>query len=304
MARNLPPLIALRAFEAAARLLSFTRAGEELHVTQSAISHQVNRLETDLGMILFERRHRSLKLTREGQTLLPIVSDALDRIETGVESLSRGELVTEVGISLTYPIGVKWLSARLPRFLKMHSNIDIHVHYATQLVDFAEENIDIALRWGTGRWPNLDSVRLFSSELVCVGSPEFAARLRTENRTFPDLPLLHQDNFRDWEDWFGSVGLDPSAARTGPVVDDSLTLIQAALTGEGAILARAPLVLEELQSGVLVRLSPHTTQKDKAYYLVTRRDRQLAPFVHDLCNFIRSEAHDTDLALSGTSEAL
>ncbi len=270
MPRPLPSLTALRAFEAAGRHLSFKRAAEELSVSQSAISHQVRSLEGHLGVRLFERLTRRLRLTPEGGALFTVVNSALDDLSRGVERLRHGQTSSSLTLSLTYPIGAKWLAPHLGSFVRGHPDIDVRLHYSQALVDFVGEGCDLAIRWGTGGWWHLEVERLLPATLVPVCSPE----LRRAMRPGPgpeDLHgqvLLHEDGYEDWCRWFEAAGLDPAAARRGPIVEDPLTLIQAAVAGDGVTLSRLPLILDELAAGRLVRLFDLSIERDHAYWLV------------------------------------
>ena len=171
MARRLPPLNALRAFEAGARHLSFTKAAEELFVTQAAVSHQVKLLEQDLGVALFRRMTRKLALTAEGRRLLGPVGAALDAIAEAAGALRAGAGGGTLTLSLTPTFGVRWLAPRLGRFWTAYPEIELRLQHSIHLIDFARDEIDAAVRWGSGVWPGLDVVYLMPAGLVPVCSP-------------------------------------------------------------------------------------------------------------------------------------
>ncbi len=155
MARRLPPLNALRAFEAGARHLSFTKAAEELHVTQAAVSHQVKLLEKDLGVSLFRRMTRKLALTEAGRALMGVAGEALDAIAGEAARLRDAPGGRTLSLSLIPTFGVKWLAQRLGRFWAAHPDIDLRLHHSIHLVDFARDEVDAAVRWGGGAWPGV-----------------------------------------------------------------------------------------------------------------------------------------------------
>src|SRR5438876_12022549 len=187
MLRRLPPLNALKAFEAAARHESFTRAAEELCVTQGAVSHQVKALEAELGIKLFNRERQRLVITGAGRDYLAVVRDAFDRIAVGTERLHR-----------------------LGRFAEAHPEIDLRVSATMHHVDFAREDVDLAVRHGDGNWPGLDVVRLSSEQLFAVCSPKLlASRNRlTKPADVLRFPLIHLDDRKDWAKWLEAAGVD------------------------------------------------------------------------------------------------
>src|SRR5947209_15760767 len=170
MLRRLPPLNALKAFEAAARSESFTRAAEELHVTQGAVSHQVKALEATLGLKLFNRERQRLTLTEAGREYLAVVRDALDRIALGTERLVQRQNAGALTVSTSPDFAAKWLVHRLGHFAEAHPEIDLRVSATLHHVDFAREDVDLAVRHGEGDWPSLECVRLCTERLFSVCS--------------------------------------------------------------------------------------------------------------------------------------
>src|ERR1700758_526986 len=168
MPRRLPPLNAPKAFEAAARSESFTRAAEELHVTQGAVSHQVKALEATLGLKLFNRERQRLTLIEPGRDYLGVVRDALDRIALGTERLMQRQTSGVLTVSTSPDFAAKWLVNRFGRFAESHPEIDLRVSATLAHVDFAREDIDLAVRHGDGKWPRLEAVRLCSEQLLPV----------------------------------------------------------------------------------------------------------------------------------------
>src|SRR5205823_4556949 len=201
MRRRLPQLNALKAFEAAARHVSFTRAAEELCVTQGAVSHQVKALESELGIKLFNRERQRLIITDAGREYLAVVRDALDRIAMGTERLVQRQSSGALTVSTSPDFAAKWLVHRLGRFAEAHPGIDLRVSATMDHVDFAREDVDIAVRHGDGRWPGLHVTRLCTEHLFAVCSPDLAVRLKRPGDLLK-LPLLHLDDRSAWSAWF------------------------------------------------------------------------------------------------------
>jgi LysR family glycine cleavage system transcriptional activator len=270
MSRRLPPLNALRAFEAAARHLSFTRAAEELHVTQTAISHQIKGLEERLGLRLFRRLPRGLLLTEEAQRLLPPVRDAFDQIAAALERLSASGSGGRLTVSVLPSFAAKWLVPRLGRFRAAHPDLDLRIGATSELVDFARDDVDVGIRMGRGLYPGLRVERLFGETLVPVCSPELRAGphplLRPEE--LRHHVLLHDDDHAGWELWLRLAGVSGVAARRGPVFTDSALVVQAAAEGQGVALARRVLAAGDLAAGRLIQPFDVSIPHDLAYYLV------------------------------------
>jgi LysR family glycine cleavage system transcriptional activator len=235
MAHGLPPLNALRAFEAGARHLSFTKAAEELHVTQAAISHQVKLLEQDLGVSLFRRMTRKLALTEEGRALMRVAGEALDAIAEAAERLRATPGGRTLTLSLTPTFGVKWLAHRLGRFWAAHPEIDLRLHHSIHLADFARDEVDAAVRWGGGAWPGVEAVYLMRAGLVPVCSPALleGAHPLCAPADLRHHTLLHERDFVEWAQWLAVAGAREVEARRGPMIDDPSVLHQAAIDGHG-----------------------------------------------------------------------
>src|ERR1041385_135083 len=209
MARRLPPLNALKAFEAAARAESFTRAAEELNVTQGAVSHQVKALEDTLGLKLFNRERQRLIITEAGREYLAVVRDALDRIALGTERVVQRQSRGGLTVSTSPDFAAKWLVVRLGRFIEAHPDIDLRVSATTQYVDFAREDVDVAIRHGDGNWTSLDVVRLYSERLFPVCSPKLiSSRNRiTKPADLLKFPLLRLEDAKNWTRLFDAAGI-------------------------------------------------------------------------------------------------
>ncbi len=265
MARAIP-LNALKAFEASARHLSFTRAGEELRVTQAAVSHQVKALEARLGVRLFRRLPRGLAITDEGLALLGPTSDAFWRIGAALDRFEGGRLreVLTVGVVGTFAVG--WLLPRLAGFHQAHLFVDLRLLTNNNRVDLAGEGLDYALRFGDGAWHGTEAQRLLAAPMTPLCAPGVAERLR-EPADLAGLTLLRTYRADDWARWFAAAGAEPTGVR-GPVFDSSWVMVQAALRGAGVALAPAAMFEDELTAGRLAR--PFAAEVDLGAYWLTR----------------------------------
>ena len=242
MLRRLPSLNALKAFEAAARSESFTRAAEELCVTQGAVSHQVKALEATLGVKLFNRERQRLTMTEAGREYLAVVRDALDRIALGTDRLMQRQSSGALTVSTSPDFAAKWLVTRLGRFAERHPEIDLRISATLHHVDFAREDVDLAVRHGDGHWAGLDVVRFCSEQLFPVCSPKLVSgRNRIEKAAdLLKFPLLRLDDWKTWMRWFEAAGVANPAVH-GPVLNRASMLIDAAVDGQGVALARTAL---------------------------------------------------------------
>jgi LysR family glycine cleavage system transcriptional activator len=272
MAARLPPLNALRTFEAAARHLSFTKAAEELFVTQAAVSHQIKALEDHLGLPLFRRLNRRLMLTDEAQTLLPAVRRAFDELIAGVERVRECCMSGRLTISTTPSMGANWLASRLGRFQALYPEFEIRLSATQRLVDFAREGVDCGVRSGFGDWPGLRAERLFgATSLVPVCSPallEGPHPLR-EPADLARHTLLHAlDHIEAWRHWLRAAGVGGIDPMRGLKFDSTPLALQAAVSGAGVAIARDEFVAEDLATGRLVKPFDFGLPSDFAYYFV------------------------------------
>ncbi len=245
------PLNALRAFEVAARQLSFTRAGLELRVTQAAISHQVKSLEEILGVPLFRRLPRGLALTEEGEALLPVLTDTFRRIAGTLERFEGGRLreVLTLGAVGTFVTG--WLLPRLPEFHALHPFVDLRLLTNNNRVDLAGEGLDCAIRFGDGAWHGTEALRLFAAPLSPLCAPTLARRMRQPADLMRET-LLRSYRVDEWARWFAAVNLPVPNVR-GFVFDSSLTMAEVAVQGAGVALLPARMFERDLRQGRLVR---------------------------------------------------
>ncbi|MEP9361277.1 LysR family transcriptional regulator [Sphingomonas sp. KR3-1] len=251
MVRPHLPLNALRAFEASARHLSFTRAAIELCVTQAAISHQVKGLEERLGAQLFRRLPRGLALTDEGLALLPALGDSFDRIAELVEGIASGSAAQLLSVAAVGTFATGWLLPRLPAFHAAHPRIDLRLFTNNNRVDLAGEGLDYAIRFGAGAWHGTEAVPLIETPLTPLCTPAFAARLSTPADLLA-LPLLRSYRADEWPRWLAQAGIAPPTLR-GPVFDSSLAMAEAAILGLGVALAPPAMLARHLDEGRLVR---------------------------------------------------
>jgi LysR family transcriptional regulator, glycine cleavage system transcriptional activator len=293
MGRRLPPLNTLPDFEAAARHLSFTKAAEELHVTHGAVSRQVKSLEDYLGLPLFRRLNRALRLTDEGQAYARSVRELLDSLAEVTRRLGTPKGASGLTVSTTYSFTSGWLVPRLGRFRALHPDIDLRLQANDQIVDFARDNVDLAIRYGRGHYPGLAAERLMGDDYAPVSSP---ALLKGKHplRKPEDLRhhvLLHEEgNEVDWRMWLMAAGVEGIDASRGPVFSHSAMAIQAAIRGEGVALGRTALIEEELATGQVVRLFDLRLKAEMAYYIVCPPRSLERPKVRAFRDWILAEA--------------
>ena len=291
MARRLPPLNALKAFEAAARHESFTRAADELHVTQGAVSHQVKALETELGIKLFNRERQRLIITEAGREYLAVVRDALDRIAMGTERLVKRQGSGVLTVSTSPDFAAKWLVHRLGPFAEAQPGIDLRVSATLHHVDFAREDVDIAVRHGDGHWPGLQVTRMCSEHLFAICSPKVAADL-ARPRDVLKYPLLHMDGGKAWSSWLEAAGIKDVDAIQGPTLNGASMLIDAAIDGHGIALARTTLAAWDLINKRLVRPFEVKLPLSKSYWIVCPKAAANSPKLVALREWLLAEASE------------
>ncbi|AZZ91594.1 transcriptional regulator GcvA [Hahella sp. KA22] len=251
MARPHLPLNAIRAFEAAARHLSFTQAAIELCVTQAAVSHQVKVLEERLNVKLFKRLPRGLMITPEGEALLPTVNQAFDRMSEALSRLEGGQVreVLSLGVVGTFAVG--WLLPRLADFQQQHPFVEIRLSTNNNRVDIAAEGLDYAIRFGDGAWHGVDAAPLFEAPLTPLCIPALAETLRTPEN-LSGHTLLRSYRANEWSNWFAAAGMaQPANLIKGIVFDSSIAMMEAALQGVGVALAPPLMFARHLASGAI-----------------------------------------------------
>lgn len=296
--RRLAHLNALRAFEAAARRRSFALAAAELSVTPAAISQQIKSLEDYLGVGLFKRVSKGVVLTDVAQAMLPQLRAGFDQIAAGLARATVSGGRTTLVVSLTPSVAAKWLMPRLERFTSVHAGIEVRLDTATRLVEFAREQVDLALRYGAGRWPGLAVTLLMTEEVFPVCSPKLSGGKHPLRRV-EDLrrhTLIHDSSmpaasaFPRWSSWLktvGARGIDPAR---GLHLNASMLAIQAAIEGQGVALGRSVLVADDLAAGRLVRPFSFPFPLRFGYYLVHPRRPPQAGAVKAFSDWLHAEA--------------
>jgi LysR family transcriptional regulator, glycine cleavage system transcriptional activator len=294
MPRQLPPLNALKAFEAAARSESFTRAAEELCVTQGAVSHQVKSLEATLGIKLFSRERQRLILTDAGREYLTVVRDAFDRIAAGTERVVQRQNAGVLTVSTSPDFAAKWLVYRLGRFAEAYPGIDLRVSATMHHIDFAREDVDVAVRHGDGNWGGLDAVRLCTEELFPVCSPKLmSGRNRiTKPSDLLKFPLLHLDDWKAWSKWFESAGVADVKLSRGLALNRASMLIDAAVDGQGVALARTTLAAWDLINGRLAKPFDLGLRLSNTYWIVCPKATSGMPKIATFRDWLLAEAAD------------
>ena len=299
--RRLPPLNALRAFEAAARHMNFSRAADELSVTPGAVSQQIQNLEEYIGAPLFKRTPKGLLLTDAAQTALPALREAFDRLAEAASLLTAAEDGRRLTVSAAPSFAAKWLVPRLGRFEAAHPEVDVWLSAGLELVDFTGGEVDLAIRYGTGRYPGLEVTRLLGETVVPVASPKLLDQAPMHD--LADLSghiLLHDgspdadDSCPDWQMWLAARGVKGVDGARGPRFNQSSLVIEAAVNGRGVALAKQTLAQADLDAGRLTAPFNIETAVDFAYYVVhpkaKGRLRQVKAFVAWL--MAEAEAHE------------
>jgi len=295
MIQRLPPIAALRALEAAARHLSFTKAAEELNLTQSAISHQIRHLEDLWGLKLFDRPPQGIVLTRNGQVLAPIVRSFTDRLSSTLETLQNEAKRMPLRLDTLQSFAVKWLVPRLSSFHDENPGIDIWISTHDHLVDFAVQDVDVAIRLGRGNYPGLHSTLLLREYVFPVCSPRFIENYGRPGSpadllNYPLLLRLGEPAHPNWTDWFEKAGLEGIVPSEGPRFPDTNMALQAAMDGQGIALARSAHVGDDLKAGRLVKLLDLKYPSSVAYYLVCRRGAEDTPKITVFRTWLLREA--------------
>lgn len=275
--RRLPPLNALCAFEAAARLGSIQKASQELCVTHGAVSRHVKLLEEWLGVVLFERSHRSITLTPAGHAYQQTVSAALDLIQKGTIAVQHYKTPNTLGIATTHSIATKWLMERLPTFSKRHPEIEVWLTLEQPLTDFTKTGVDAALRMGEGPWPDLDCIPVLNDRLIPVCSPDLLKGnpLRQPKDLLKHTLLHDQDPSAQWNRWFQMVG--QNTISQGPRFTSTDVLLTAAISGQGVALTSEVLAKSDLASGRLVQPLPQAVDLGIYFWLVMpKRNRSVS----------------------------
>lgn len=269
---TLPSLTGLRAFEVAARHMSFTLAAAELNVTQTAVSHQIRRLEEQLGIPLFIRRNRTLLLTREARDYLPSIRSAFEELNRATERVRRLDREGVLTVSTTASLATKWLVSRVAAFQDANPGIEVRITTSAHLIDFRRDEVDMAVRYGLGSWAGLHASWLMAEHLFPVCSPNLLTdgkRLRRPEDLAHHTLLHTMVSREDWQLWLTASGLPLSlATRRGLMFDQGFMAVQAAVEGLGVALGRTHLVEADIAAGRLVAPFDMALPQDAGYYVV------------------------------------
>jgi LysR family glycine cleavage system transcriptional activator len=289
---KLPPLHALHCFECVSRHLSVKLAAEELHVTPAAVSQQLVKLEAVLGLELFERSTRGMRLSPAGMAYFNGIKGAFRQIEDATKQLRTSALQSVITLSCTTVFAMQYLLPRLPDFHALYPMLDVRISTTHRLVDFAHDDVDFAVRHGLGNYPGLQAEVLIDDELVPVCSPRLLhpkKRLKSPEE-LAAYPLLHNENRDDWRLWLEAVGALGVDATRGTIFGDSNTMIEAAAAGHGVALARPALLSRQLQEGRLLMPIRAGLPTNMAYYLVYPRHLVLRPEAQLFRNWLLEQA--------------
>lgn len=295
---HLPPLSALRAFEAAARLQSFSKAADELAVTPAAISHQIAALEADLGVSLFNRRNRAVELTASARVLLPGLTEAFTGIQDSVRRLRSHNDTGMLTVTASPSFAGKWLVQRLYRFQEQHPAIDVRISATDALVDLTRGDFDIAIRYGTGRYPGLNVELLLKNEVFPACSPALLRNgppLETPGDLRNHVLLHDQQTDRDplapsWPMWLKAAGINDADASHGLSFSANVLALEAAIAGHGVTLAYSTTAAADIAAGRLVRLFSLSLPDTFAYYVAAAPGALERPKVKAFRDWLRQEA--------------
>jgi LysR family glycine cleavage system transcriptional activator len=312
---SMPPLNALRAFEAAARHLSLTKAAAELNVSPGAVSHQIRGLEARLGVELFERRVRAIALTPAGKLLYPGVQTGFLQLQEAVAGLRHVGNTRVLVVSTPPGLTAKWLAPRLHRFASAHPEIDARISSTRRNADFSTDGVDVAVRYmpiGSLADPALVAEKLFDMSFVPVCSPRLIERLGSLQtpEAVAHAPLIHDDTLIDrpgvptWADWFKAAGIDGAELSHGLRFDSSDHALEAASEGAGVLLTHDLLAYDDLRTGRLMIPVALTLPSGRAWHLVCPKSRQEYPPVKAFRNWVKQEFAALDWGPIGGMTAL
>lgn len=304
--RKFPPLNSIRAFEAAARWLSFTKASEELSVTPAAVSQQIRQLEDYLGVRLFHRMTRAIKLTEEARAVLPLMTEGFDKLAEAIERLTLQQETGLLTVSTAPTFAAKWLLQRLPDFSDKYPDIDLRLDASLVPREFYRDGIDISIRLSEGDYPGLHVSRVFGEEFSPVCSPSLLTGTKPLH-TPDDLKnhrLLHVDwgylrtSMPDWRIWIKEVGIKDINIDHGPHFTIESMAIEAAINGNGVALVSHHAVAEDLKAGRLVRLFNLAIPADFSYWLVCPYEYLRRAKVRAFCDWLLDQAAQDTMAMA------
>jgi LysR family glycine cleavage system transcriptional activator len=293
MSKRLPPLNALRAFEAAARHLSFTKAADELFVTQAAVSHQIKSLESYLSIKLFHRKNRALLLTEEGQSYFHDLRDIFVHMQEATERLVALGAKGAITIATPPSFASQWLVPRLYQFSALHSDIDVRIKAVDADEGFLDDSVDIAVFYGSGNWPGLASTKLLSEYLTPMCSPLFLQRGKPL-RSLADLSthtLLHDNTRIAWKNWLYAFGIKNINVNQGPIFSHTMLVLQAACIGQGIALSDTVLAKPEIESGRLICPFDEKIESKLSHYLVCKESQTEQSKIKVFSEWMLSQVH-------------
>jgi LysR family glycine cleavage system transcriptional activator len=296
MTRELPPLLSARAFEAAARHLSFQEAADELHVTPSAISHQVRSLEAFLGVELFRRDHRGVILTAEGDAYLCKLRKAFDTMASATADIKREKLSGRFVLGATSAFISRWIVPRFSRFAAEFPNINVELKALVTALDFAKQDLDMAVTIGPRDWPGLRADRIMSTPLFVICSPKLATAMKKPS-DLRSQTLLHYDQGEEWSRWLKKAGVEMDSS-AGPRFNDCNVMLQAAVEGNGVALSFTALARRELEEGKLVGLFELKISPNAWYYVISPDNSADMPKPTALRKWILKEAQSDAVKLA------
>ncbi|HEY8069481.1 MAG TPA: LysR substrate-binding domain-containing protein [Burkholderiales bacterium] len=296
---RLPSLDLLKGFEAAARLLSFTKAGEELHLSQSAVSRQIQDLEAQLGVSLFQRQHRALALTEDGQALYAASAQVLATMRSVTDRLRAGRGRQTLAVTTTQSFASLWLIPRLAGFTRTHADLDVRISAETRVLDLERDGLDLAIRHGPAALVGANAVKLFGERVFPVCSPKLLKDPKRPLREPADLRhqvLLQYDDpegrhpWLHWKTWLEIERLTDLRPAGSLVFSGYEQIIPAAIAGHGVALGRSPLVREAMSSGELVAPFKRSADPARAYFAIVSKNSAGRPEVTDFVDWLKEEA--------------
>jgi LysR family glycine cleavage system transcriptional activator len=296
MGYRFPPLSALRAFEAVARQLSFTRAAEELHVTPAAVSQQVRVLEEQLGVALFQRSRRAVSLTAAGSGILPDLQAGFETLSRALAGVVRQSHAKTLTISVAPSFASKWLLPRLPGFAAQYPEIELRISATVGLADFARNEADLAIRFGRGRYPGLESERLFREALCPLCAPKLVQGKRVLRkpgdlknfRLLHDLSVPGDPRASAWARWLKLSGAPEVNPNRGTKFSLAELALQAAIDGAGVVLGRLALAELDLAAGRLFKPFEQVLPLDMGYFLVMPKKNRERAEIQSFRTWLRS----------------
>lgn len=292
---DLPPLTALRTFWYVAERQSFKAAAEDLHVTQTAVSHQIRQLEAALGVRLFERGKHALRLTREGQRLLPYVQQGFSALRAGVTLVKDDADPHELGLSVDPGFAQGWLIARLARFQQLYPELRVTLRTEQTPETFSDGRMDLSIRFAQHKTPGLRSEEILRDYLLVVATPDFVTRWQPALEHVLDSPRIatSSDTLPNWSHWFSRHGYSIEAGAEAVMLDDPTWVVAAALSGQGLALVPQSLVQDYLDDGRLVTVFEDPMELEGAYYVVAPEAHFVRPKVRHFMQWLREELRES-----------